>query len=79
MKIKQCDYEYIKTAILQIHTPELYQDYLNQGLSFKRYCFDLLYRAKLSSWLCDTVYKYADDGHIYTAVKHILRSVGVKP
>lgn len=77
MKIKPEHYNYIKQEILKVHSSQLQQSYIDNKLNHKRYCFDLLYRAKLSPWLCDNVYKYANDNHIYTAVKHILNEVGL--
>lgn len=41
----------------------------------KRFCFDLLYCAGLVSWVCDNVYSYADDDHLFTALKAICPKV----
>lgn len=41
----------------------------------KRFCFDLLYACKLSAWICDNIYPYACDIHIYTALKAICPKV----
>jgi len=37
-----------------------------------RFCFDMLYRSDLLSWVCESIYPYADDNHILTALKSIL-------
>ena len=48
----------------------------------KRLCFDVMYRSELGSPTCftiDDIYKYANDDHIYTALKHIIvKELGVK-
>lgn len=75
MKVKPEHYNHIKEEILKVHSTELQQAYTINNISHRGYCFDLLYRAKLSTWLCDNVYKYANDAHIYTAIKHILSGV----
>lgn len=36
-----------------------------------RFCFDLMYAAGLSGWISDNIYSYANDTHIYTALKQI--------
>jgi hypothetical protein len=41
----------------------------------KRLCFDVMYRSELGSPTCctiDDIYRYANDDHIYTALKHII-------
>ena len=37
----------------------------------KRFCFDLLYGAGLNKFVCDELYPYLQDDHIYTALKAI--------
>lgn len=41
----------------------------------KRFCFDLLYGAGLNQFACNTLYKYLDDTHIYTALKSVCPTV----
>jgi len=41
----------------------------------KRFCWDMLGLAGLTPWICDTLYPYADDTHILTALKSILPAV----
>ena len=40
-----------------------------------RFCFDTMRYAGLTKWVCDTLYTYLDDTHIYTALKAICPSV----
>jgi len=37
----------------------------------KRFCFDLLHAGFSSKWVCDTLYPYMNDAHIYTALKSV--------
>lgn len=37
----------------------------------RRFCFDVAYKAGLSRFFVDYVYSYANDDHIYTALKSI--------
>lgn len=41
----------------------------------KRFCFDLLYATGLNSWICDEVYSYANDAHLYSFLKSICPTV----
>jgi len=72
MKVKPEHVAHIAAAIKPLDTHELRKAYADGQLAARRYRFDLLYRAKLSPWLCDNVYKYANDDHLDTAVRHIL-------
>jgi len=38
----------------------------------KRYRWDLFYASGLVSFQCDTLYQYANDEHIDTALRHIV-------
>ena len=40
-----------------------------------RFCFDMLSAAGLTPWVCGTLYGYADDTHILTALESILPAV----
>jgi hypothetical protein len=40
-----------------------------------RFCFDLFYSAGLTAFICETVYLYASDSHILTALKSICPKV----
>ena len=41
----------------------------------QRFCFDLMYAAGLSQYVCNTLYSYLNDDHIYTALKSICPTV----
>jgi hypothetical protein len=41
----------------------------------KRFCFDLIRSAGLSMFICNELYNYLDDSHIYTALKRICPKV----
>lgn len=41
----------------------------------KRLRWDLSYKAGLTSFLCDSVYSYANDTHIDTALKSIVKEL----
>jgi len=41
----------------------------------KRFCFDLLYGAGLMKFVCDTLYIYMNDDHLYTALKKVCPKV----
>ena len=40
-----------------------------------RFCSDIGYAAGLSKFYCNTIYKYANDAHIYTAMKKLCPTV----
>ena len=73
MKIKQEHYDYIKKTMLANSSAPTLQSYLARGLSEKRWRWDMLYAVKLSSWICANIYPYANDDHIDTALRSILR------
>lgn len=41
----------------------------------RRLCFDLLYASGLTPWVCDNVYSYVNDEHLFTALKKICPTV----
>ena len=43
----------------------------------KRLRHDLLYRSGLSAFVCDHVYPYADDTHLDTALRQIMKLEGL--
>lgn len=55
-----------------IDTPAGRAAYIANGLSDKRYRWDLCYHAGLTPWICDTIYPYANDTHIDTALRAIV-------
>jgi hypothetical protein len=72
MKITPDHIKYIKAAICATPAPTL-ASYTARGLTEKRWRWDQLYAAKLSTWICDNIYPYANDDHLDTALKHILK------
>lgn len=87
MKIKAEHFTYIKGAIektIENHGEKLIVDAYESG-NFprseavkdlqKRLCFDLLSGSGLTSWVCDNLYSYLSDEHIYTALKAICPKV----
>lgn len=75
MKITPEHYEILKGHIEEsLKTfPETLDAYLKAGNSAKRYRWDVLWHAKCSEWICNTLYKYIHDEHIDTALKAILK------
>jgi len=84
MKIKAEHFEHIKTEvekILAIHNSqgELVSAYESGEFSNshktkdlqRRFCADIAYGAGLSKFFCDVIYPYANDDHIYTAMKKV--------
>jgi hypothetical protein len=45
----------------------------------KRLRWDLLYFSLGSRWICDNLYPYADDTHIDTALRKIMKELEVRP
>ena len=41
----------------------------------ERFCFDLLHGSGLTPWVCENIYPYANDDHIFTALKRIAPTV----
>lgn len=84
MKIKKEHFDHLQTSINQVlaqynNKGQLVAEY-EQGLFprsektkdlQKRFCFDLLYGAGLNKFVCDELYAYLHDDHIYTALKAI--------
>lgn len=84
MKMKAEHFDKLKRDIdgtLAIHNPEgelvaCYEsgDFHNADKVKElqqRFCFDLLYGAGLNKWVCDELYPYLNDEHIYTALKKV--------
>ena len=44
----------------------------------KRFCFDLSYAAGLNKFICDELYSYMDDTHLYTALKSVCPVLNLK-
>lgn len=89
MKITPEHYEFIKSAIQNKFTVSLVNDHrtfiesewkrdhipFTQENVEKRLRWDLLWLSVTSAWICGTVYKYADDTHIDTALKNIVKEL----
>ena len=43
----------------------------------RRFCFDVMFGAGLNKFVCDSLYPYLNDDHIYTALKAICPKVEV--
>lgn len=91
MKIKQEHFERLKAeidAVLQKHKDRGMYERLINVYEFgkfgraaevydlqKRFCWDCLYAIPESMKLIDEIYKYANDDHIFTALKKICPKV----
>ena len=53
--------------------PTMAQAYKDAGLSAKRFQWDVARKAGLIGFFCDTIYKYADDTHIDTALRNAIK------
>ena len=74
MKIKPEHFQYIKAEcekVLKLY-PDKQKLYKANGLSDKRFRWDILFCAKLGDFICKEIYKYANDEHIDTALKKII-------
>jgi len=81
MKIKPEHFEHLKTEINKTleKYPNIVEEYENGNFARaekvkdlqKRFCFDLSYGSGLNRFICDTLYTYINDDHLYTALKKI--------
>ena len=88
MKIKKEHFDHLQTSINQVLAQyndqgQLVAEY-ERGLFprsektkdlQRRFCFDLLFGAGLNKFVCDELYPYLNDDHIYTALKAIVPEV----
>ncbi len=80
MKIKPEHFAILEEACNKVieDNPTITEEtYTTQGLTNKRFRWDVLYAAKInnessSRWICDNLYSYMDDTHIDTALRKIL-------
>lgn len=85
MKMKQSHYSHMLSAIKTRmnsggfttwqHIDEHRRYIINQGTSKdveRRLRWDMTYVAKLTPWICSTLYSYLDDNHIDTALRAIM-------
>lgn len=88
MKITKEHLQVLKTEINQVLVkhPNLINEYESgqfarsekvQDLQ-KRFCFDLMYGAGLTRFICDILYKYMNDDHLYTALKAVCPKITKK-
>lgn len=83
MKIKPEHLATLKAAIQPLDTAERRNLYLEGRFPHadkvrdlnKRYRWDLLHAAGLTSWLCDTLYRYAHDDHVDSALRSIVKDL----
>jgi hypothetical protein len=79
MKITIEHYAHIARALNDIKPTilEMIPAYKNAGFSDKRLRWDACYQAGLTTFICDTIYKYCDDSHIDTALRQYFSKLGV--
>jgi len=81
MKIKSEHLKHLKEAIdsTLAKYPNLVEEY-EQGRFprsdkvtdlQRRFCFDLSYGSGLNKFICEELYTYMDDSHLYTALKKV--------
>lgn len=75
MKMQTAHFDHIAAKIAELDTPELRAAYRDAGLSLKRYQWDITYQVGLTTYICDTLYKYLNDDHIQTALNRIIKSL----
>lgn len=78
MKIKPEHVEHIRQAVEKHDTAFHRSRYIAAGLSTTRYQWDLIRHAGLMPWLCDTLYQYANDTHIQTALNKVIKPLEPK-
>lgn len=73
MKMTKEHFDYMKQEIEKVvnQVPELEKQYIDAGYTYKRYRWDMVYRARLSPWICDNLYSYCNDEHIDSALRKI--------
>lgn len=81
MKIRPEHYEVMRLAIQRI-TPDMRAHVAAKAATdprvkdlAKRIRWDLLWLTGLTKWLCDTVCPYADDTHVDTALRAIVKEL----
>jgi len=77
MKIKPEHFEMLRAAVGKHNTAFHRERYKAAELSDKRYRWDLLYHAQRigalpEHFICDTIYPYANDEHIDTALRRLI-------
>lgn len=72
MKVNKHDYDALRVAVLSKHSKDIQHNYREQGLSDKRYRWDLLWASKFNF---GAMYDYCNDTHIDTALRKIIRGL----
>lgn len=77
MKIRPEHYAKMKSEIARVLTTVQPQvlDVFRKTHSEKRFRWDLMYAAKLTPFICNELYPYANDEHIDTALRAIVREL----
>ena len=76
MKIKPEHYEHIRAALLKApSTFPTVSEYEARGFTETRWQWDLAHAVGLTPYFCDTIYPYANDDHIQTALTKALDSI----
>ena len=73
MKINAEHFAHLAAMVNPLDTPEKRAQYKMQGLTDKRYRWDLAYMAGCTRFICDSLYSYLDDSHIDTALRSIVK------
>jgi hypothetical protein len=76
MKIKPEHYEHIRAALLKApSTFPTVSEYEALGFTEKRWQWELAHAVGLTPYFCSTIYPYANDDHIQTALTKALDSI----
>lgn len=75
MKIKPDHFAHMRDALSTWNTDYHRSRYAAAGLSTKRFQWDALRAAGLMPFVCDTLYSYANDDHIQTALNRIVAPI----
>ena len=80
MKLQAEHYSFMRDAIVPLkgQIESFRQRIINENKAKdveKRLRWDLAYLANLTWWLCDNVYPYAQDDHIDTALRSIMKEL----
>lgn len=75
LKIKSEDLKKLKELVTPLDTPERRKEYVDKGLSDKRYRWDLTYTKACTEFICQVLYKYLDDNHIDSALRSIITPI----
>ena len=78
MKIKTEHYDHMRNAIAAIVSANAEAVAKHKAAhNTKRFRWDLFRAARLHTFASDTLYSYANDEHIDTALRHIVKELGL--